>query len=165
MPPPTGNGYRSQPGTNDSTDAGAAAGPARPASSRLTRLKRCPKIGPCEIERRALQQRQRQGNAPESGFAVFMVQQPDCDPRAGGCAGQCGEVQRFFGNAPLASLGFAFIQGEEQETQQIDKQEAAQEDGHGAGFRPGWSRPGSELVRRVEQGARETRCQQFGRKL
>lgn len=47
----------------------------RPAGSGLTRLKRCLKIGPRAIENCPLQQRQHQGNAPESGFAIFMVQQ------------------------------------------------------------------------------------------
>ena len=88
-----------------------------PAGNHLPRLRQHPKIGPREIEHGPLQQRQRQGDAPESGFAIFMVQQPDCGPRARGRAGQRGEVQRFFGNAPLAPLGFTFIQGEKQETQ------------------------------------------------
>ena len=74
-----------------------------------------------------MQQRQPQGNAPESSLAVFMVQQPDSRPRAGRCARQRGQVQRFFGKAPLAPLGFAFIPGEEQETQEIEKQQATQE--------------------------------------
>jgi len=93
-----------------------------PAGSRLTRLQRRLKIGPREIEHRPLQQRQPQGNAPESGLAVFMAQQPHRRPRAGRRARQRGQVQCFFGNAPLVPLSFAFIQGEEQETQQIEKQ-------------------------------------------
>ena len=99
----------------------------RLAGSRLTRLKRRLQLGPRAIEHRPLQQCQRQGNAPESGFAVFMVQQPNSRPRAGRRAGQRGQVQRCFGQAPLVSLGFAFIPGEEQETQQVEKQEATQE--------------------------------------
>ena len=87
-----------------------------PACSRLTRLKLRLKIGPREIENRPLQQRQHQGNAPESGFAVFMVQQQNSCPRAGRRARQRSQVQRFFGNAPLVPLGFTFIPGEEQET-------------------------------------------------
>ena len=98
-----------------------------PAGRRWIRLKLRLKIGPHEIENRPLQQRQHQGNAPESGFAVFMVQQQHRRPRAGCRAGQRNQVQRFFGNAPLVPLGFAFIQGEEQETQQIEKQQATQE--------------------------------------
>jgi len=107
-----------------------------PACRRLTRLQRRLKIGPREIEHRPLQQRQPQGNAPESGFAVFMVQQQHRRPRAGRRAGQRREVQRFFGNAPLVPLGFAFIPGEEQETQEIEKQQATQEYFHGAGGGP-----------------------------
>ena len=83
-----------------------------------------------------MQQRQPQGNAPESGFTVFMGQQQNSRPRAGRCARQRGQVQRFFGKAPLTPLGFAFIQGEEQETQQIEKQQTAQEYFHGAGGGP-----------------------------
>ena len=107
-----------------------------PTGSRLTRLQRRLKIGPREIEHRPLQQRQPQSNAPESGFAVFMAQQQHSRPRAGRRAGQRREVERFFGNAPLAPLGFAFIQGEEQETHQIKKQQATEEYFHGAGGGP-----------------------------
>ena len=97
------------------------------AGSRLTRLQRRLKIGPREIEHRPLQQRQPQGYTPESGFAVFMAQQQHSRPRAGRRAGQRREVECFFGNAPLVPLGFAFIQGEEPETQQIEKQQATQQ--------------------------------------
>ena len=90
--------------------------------SHLTRLKRRLKVGPRDIDNRSLQQRQQQGNTPESGFAVFMVQQQYRRPRAG----QRRQVQRFFGNTPLAPLGLPFIPGKEQETQQIAKQQATQ---------------------------------------
>jgi hypothetical protein len=61
------------------------------------------------------------GSPPKSGFAVFMGQQPHRGPRAERRARQRRPVQRFFGNASLAPLGFAFIQGEEPKTQQIDQ--------------------------------------------
>jgi len=52
-----------------------------------------------------------------------MMQQKNGRPRARRGAGQGGQVQRFFGNAPLAPPGPALVEQEQEKAPAIGKQE------------------------------------------